>query len=458
MRMPLIGCAVCVVSVLSLAGGTAQAGSSVGPDVIVSGIANGNDYTYYGSSGSIHAYAFATTSCNIGNQEVLWFDAGVNNDQHPVISQNMFRLKDGRLEQIGVSWLKHGFCAVNEFSCGSCQQTSCDTLGLDCADTYSSSLNGSATWRGARSEVNPTTGAFPYPPVLAASGNSTIRGRLQVQDADINPTFNAGAQYFMEVNYLAKDDLAAGNGLNSASWRDINVNSVSSITFPSATHMMEPAIFAWAANDPAVKVSSNAATNDGAFYLAYKFTDLGGGMWRYEYGVYNFNSDRAGQAFTVPVGPGVSISNIGFHDIDHHSGEPYATTDWTTSTPGCNITWQTDDFATDVNANALRWGTMFNFWFDADSPPQVATVDVTLFKPGTPGSIGFSAFAPAGVCAMGDSDCDGDSDLIDFARMQECLPLGALPAGDPCRIFDADCNASIDLGDYAAFEAVLGGP
>ena len=35
------------------------------------------------------------------------------------------------------------------------------------------------------------------------------------------------------------------------------------------------------------------------------------------------------------------------------------------------MTWSTETFATNQNANAIRWGTLYNFRFDADRPPQV---------------------------------------------------------------------------------------
>ena len=73
------------------------------PDVIVGDIF---DVNRYGSVGGITGYSFGTESCNKGTCEALWIGG---TPEHPVIGMNMFRLKDGRFEQIGQSWLKHGF-------------------------------------------------------------------------------------------------------------------------------------------------------------------------------------------------------------------------------------------------------------------------------------------------------------------------------------------------------------
>ena len=140
-----------------------------GPDIVVHQIGvdggNTNDIHYWGTANGIRGYSMATQSCNIGNEPVLWQSS---NENHPVIGQSMYRLKNGRFEQIGQSWLKHGFCAINEnnAACGSCQATPCDTLGVGCADTYWATLN-DGTSGGPKFEISPATGRIQYPPTLS---------------------------------------------------------------------------------------------------------------------------------------------------------------------------------------------------------------------------------------------------------------------------------------------------
>ncbi|MFM7052436.1 MAG: hypothetical protein ACKOYN_09940, partial [Planctomycetota bacterium] len=140
-------------------GGTASAG----PDVIVGAIPDVASYGSVTVGGVVtRAYAFGTTSCNIGTVNLDW-NASPSN-QHPFIPMNMYRYYNGRLEQIGMSWGKHGFCALQQNLCGTCTPagSGCPSLlGVGCSDPYSASLNGSQGDLGWRKEVNAATGAFP---------------------------------------------------------------------------------------------------------------------------------------------------------------------------------------------------------------------------------------------------------------------------------------------------------
>lgn len=357
------------------------------PDVIVYDVgvdgANTSDIHYWGQAGDIAAYSIATQSCNAGTAELDWITSG-GSTLHPVIGQNMFRHKNGRFEHVGQSWLKHGFCAVNEVEalCAPCQSTPCDTLGIGCADTYWATLNDGQDGQSKRN-INAANGSHVHGG--GPSGNATIRGRLQVVVSDMEPAQNTGANYFIEGHYVTADDAVAGASGNNASWRHVNVNSVSNITGGGSTMREEPAIFAWRSYESGVEIKSvpnleNAGTKT-TFYLAFKVTDLGHGKWHYEYALQNLNSDQSAGSYSVPVMPGVLVTNIGFHDVFYHSGDPYDGTDWPGVKQAGEVRWATVPFATNANANALRWGTLYNFRFDANAPPIRASVNVGLFKP-----------------------------------------------------------------------------
>ncbi|MFQ5410929.1 MAG: c-type cytochrome [Phycisphaerae bacterium] len=428
-------------------GGTMRGGNQgtvcptpVGPDVIVGDLM---DVTNYPSLGGIEAFAVGTTSCNIGDENLSWV-AGTN--QHPVIGQNMFRLKNDRFVQIGQSWLKHGFFALTENACGcGCNGVGGSALGVGCSDPYCCGLNGQQGGLGPKSEVNPHTGFFPYPWINRGNQGDTgdsVYKRVQVRISDLDPTQDGGGTYFVEGHYVAPDDATAGNGNNNASYRPVTVSgsgSAWSIGLASSTVREKPGILAWHDVDPTVGAGSVHAPNDGRFWVAAKATNMGGGVWHYEYAIQNLNSDRSCGAFTVPITPGTVVFNVGFHDVDYHSGEPYDGTDWTVSVAGNSVTWATEDFNTNPDANALRWGTLYNFWFDCNTSLSSATLTLQLFKPGNPTSISLISRGPTGTlnaidCGNGILDpgeeCD-DGNNVPGDGCFNCL-LEAAPGNDNC--------------------------
>jgi hypothetical protein len=344
-----------------------------GPDIIVSTVGNtsGSSIQKYGTVGNTTGYAVTTVSCNIGTANAIWIDctSGTSCNQHPVIGQNMYRLKtvagSTRFEQIGMSWLKHGFCAADAYNGTTCPGTyvpngSCDWLGFFATDTYGSGLNGSQPSLGPRSEINAWTGAFPYPYVLNWSlTGDAIYKRLQVPNADIDPSQNIGAQYWCEVQYVATDE-PDGNKYINVSYRSVALGAQgdtppgSNILFNGTTVQQLPAINAWAVADPGVTITPIDVPGDGRLYLGHKVTNLGGGQYHYEYALYNMNCDGSVQSVSVPVSNSVTLSNTGFRDVPYHSGEPYSGTDWSAVNASGAVTWSTQTFSANPNANALR--------------------------------------------------------------------------------------------------------
>ncbi|UCG16167.1 MAG: Ig-like domain-containing protein [Phycisphaerales bacterium] len=62
------------------------------------------------------------------------------------------------------------------------------------------------------------------------------------------------------------------------------------------------------------------------------------------------------------------------------------------------------------------------------------------------------------VTVRGDSDGDGDVDLVDFAGFPDCMtgPDDG-PPGDGCEPFDFEPDDDVDLGDFAAFQTAFNG-
>jgi len=424
-----------------------QAGED--PDVIVGDLFEVNRY---GDLGGITAFSVGTYSCNVGTCWLNWFE---NDTRHPVIAQNMYRLADGRFEQIGMSWLKHGFFALSDELCESgCVSTDGTHLGVNCSDPYSANLNGFQARLGPRSEVNAANGSFPFPFSTIDQTGNAIYKRLQVHDVDLDPDLNPGAVYLIEGQYVSADDARAGMGNNNASYRSIDVidtNGVYSIALTGMTARTKAAIQAWPAYQPGVVQDLIDVPGDGRFILASAATDQGDGTWTYEYAIFNMNSNRSGGSFRVPVPQAATVGEIGFHDVDYHSGEPYDLTDWPgvveTVAGSRRVSWATRPYAVDPNANALRWSTLYNFRFVADVAPAEGTVTIGLFRPGAQTEASGNALIPDpcdndGVCEPGEN-CDNCAN--DCAQQVIDPPVCGdgncdVAEGEDCVSCSADCN------------------
>lgn len=387
------------------------------PDIIVGNI---HDINNYGVTNGIAALALGTTSCNIGTGPADWY---AEDNRHPVIGGSLFRLKNGRFEQLGISWLKHGFFAVSGFYCYSdCHSTDGTELGVHCSDPYSANLNGTQFNLGPRFEVNAHTGVFPYPPTQGLYSGPLAR-RLQVKQTDLDQILNAGAQYFAECQYVTRDDATAGKQNNNTSYRPTQVSGAGTSVFvglSGTTQREKPAIRAWKTVDPSVVETDIQVPSDGLLILAAKATDLGTGFWSYEYALHNLNCDRSVRSFKVPIDPSATVRNVGFHDVDYHSGEPMSTLDWPSTQTSVSITWSTGEYLQNQWANAIRWGTLYNFRFETDAAPQTSKVTLGLFKPGTPASIEATTVGPITNAADCNANEIPDSIDVSVGTSQDC--------------------------------------
>ena len=376
---------------------------------------NGNAMNYYGQSGGIAAYSVASQSCNIGNQDLVWTSGSGQN--HPVISQNVYRLKGRRFEQLGQSWLKHGFCALCEGGCGNGTGGGCaPVLRPGCADTYGAGLNDGSNG-GPKYAVNPTVGdhnhSTPNP-----SGNTTTRGRLQVAVNDITPSLNVGATYIVEGCYIHYEDHQNGFAHNNATWRTVNFTSGLSMQGDgnSINNVGESCVYGWQSEDAGVQIAAITNANEGGsgingyYQCASRVWDNGDGTWDYVYVVNNQNSGQGADEFRIPWGGSGSLTNVWFNDVDYHSGELQDGTDWTMTTDASHIIWSCPQtYAQNPNANAINWCTAYSFGFTANAGPNSGVGELDMFEPGVGSTLLFPLDGPG--AGSGDNTgmamCDG---------------------------------------------------
>lgn len=401
-----------LLSANAIPGDKGGAAGQVGADVAVCDL----PAVYrWGVSDGISAYSVGTTSVNLGDVNLEWI---AGNNRHPRIPQNAFKFDRGRLVQIGQSWCKDGFCALQQSQCGSCQPAGggCpDELGPGCSDPYSSSLNGDQSGLAPRSQCNAATGFFVYPPENLPSAAPTLGRRLQIQSIELNPNATTNdARFYMDAFYLHIQDYEAGNQLNNGSYRRFNVGELTSsgyrLDMTGPTNLGLPGIFAWEENSDTVQIEAIDLPGDGRIFVAHDVIDNGDGTWRYEYAIYNLTSDDSVNGFSIPVSNGTNISDRDFHDAPSHSGEPYKTYSWAPNIGSGYTGWKTTEFSVDPDANAIRWGTMYNFSLTADSPPTEGSAEIELFK--SDGTAAVTVRVPSGSGNPYDLNGDG---LVDGA-------------------------------------------
>jgi hypothetical protein len=386
-------------------------GTVPGPDVIVGeliGLVQLDNGAVNGQVG----ISLGTDACNKGTENVEWLAEPDN--RHPFIPQNFYRMSGDAdntqtFEQIGQSWGKHAFAAASSDTCGfGCNGVGGDHLGSGCSDAYGAGLNGNQFGIGSRAWVNPFTGNFPSG--FAADDHSghnhdVTSHRILVETSDLIPAQNPGATYFAEAQYVVGHEYTwcqahpgECNMYNNVSYQQQSVSGGPTnfgFSPAGATVREQPAIMAW--TGATVNEGEPDPGNDGIFWVGYKVTGPNAGVWHYEYAIYNQNLDRAIQSFEVvypqfhPV-----MNNVGFHAPPQHPGfaqdgtqnnagyssEPWLFTDGLTS-----ATWNCQTFAQNQNANAIRFGTLYNFRFDSTAPPNPTTANIGFFKTGSPISV-----------------------------------------------------------------------
>ena len=216
-------------------------------------------------------FAASTQSCNNGNVIVPWASPGgvgsVMQENHPGIVSSLYRIStDGngieRMEQIGTSWVKHGFAALAEpfTDCAPCMDDpGTGQLSVGCGDTYGSFTNGDRFWLGPRDEWNAFTAEwdrdfsyFDGTPAgdgirnQGSGGVNSVDRRIDVSDADLDVS---GSTFLLEGMYLVRDEAFL---VDNIGWRPVNItlngamtNWNTSTPGPSDGQTFGAAILSW---------------------------------------------------------------------------------------------------------------------------------------------------------------------------------------------------------------------
>jgi hypothetical protein len=369
--------------------------------------------------GGVVAIAPSAILKNVGLTDVPWrqkFSSPgppYNNDQHPFLVWNMYRIANGQLEQIGASGVKHAFLTLNT----NCGCPSGNILWVNCEDTYGVSTNNSTGSLGPRSEITARTGVWQrcgsiFDPncdnvqdgVPGFSGPADPR-RLNVLETELQ---TPGAQYYFDSWYLVRDDV---NIFNTQGYRRVGPSFSGSWNFSLLTALTAGTVVEAWVNPAAPGPNADyelTNTGEGLVTTAVRVTDLGSGQWRYDYVVMNHTFDRRFRSFAVPLPAGAAATNTSFHDPDRN-----AATDWTaTSVPGVEVVWQAPNAAA-----AQDWGYLYRFSFQSNAGPSAAEgVQVRLTAQDAPGGdfpIPLMGPAPATASFVrGDFDSDGRTDIL----------------------------------------------
>jgi len=300
-------------------------------------------------------------------------------DQHPFLVWNMYRISDGRIEQLAASGVKHAWLTINincSINCGNN-----NTLWPGCEDVYGSSTNDNNADQGPRDEIVASEGLFISSPSFFDPGNTgsqtnfagDYENRLMVKESELE---TPGAAYFLDSWYVVMDDVDIWNSMG---YRSINPSTAGSGwtfgplgQFTSSTPLTEWIPFpATDPNESHVSVVIDGPTPDavypdnqpdGHFRVLARAEDQGDGTWLYRYAVMNFDFDQGFSQFEVPLPEGAVVSEPFMGGPDDVLTAP-----WNVTIDDASVRF------TAPTGEKLPWFTLYNFEITVDQPPLAAS-------------------------------------------------------------------------------------
>ncbi|MFW5927115.1 MAG: hypothetical protein ACOCSR_03605 [Wenzhouxiangella sp.] len=358
-------------------------------DVALTGM---DQVQYQGTSDGLVKLAPSATLENVSEGDVPWiakFESDPDytyepEDQHPYLVWSLYRLHEGRIEQLGISGVKHAFNTINQNCDIECSYLNGNTLGPGCEDVYSVNTNDENGLMGPREEVEASLGHFESSPSFfdpdedgeQENDSGEFENRLLVEADDLDMT---GAEYFVAAWYVIQCD---GNIWNSMGYRQVapEQGEFGGWTFPTVGGFRQgPALSewtgeglsTWSAHSVAVvpSLTPEAGCPEGmpqghARVLVRVAPEPGGG-YRYRYAVQNFDIDRGIDRVTIPLAEGADFSASAVTG-------PENAAQWSGSAVANEIVFEGG------SGEIMPWMALYNFEFVSSASPAKGTLRLGL--------------------------------------------------------------------------------
>jgi hypothetical protein len=320
-------------------------------------------------------------------------------DQHPYLVWNLYRLHDGRLEQLAASGVKHAFWSQNVRCTINCGDG--NILWPGCEDVYSSWTNDDSSHQGPRNEIIPHLGSWDscgsfFDPGCTG-GQTGFAGqwlhRLLVDPAEL---LVDDAQYFMDAWYVVQYDIDIWNSMGYRSIEPgLDPKTAGNMArgdflagSPVGEWVPENTLSATAAHQVIVVESATPdAPYPGNMPLGHvralaRVEELDDGRFRYRYAIMNFDFSAGLHEFRIPLPDDAELE-----------------TPWMGGPPDVlDAAWPHERSAGWVSfraplGQALPWFTLYNFEIVSDTQP-VTTSSALLISDQEQGQVVLEARLP----------------------------------------------------------------
>jgi len=218
---------------------------------------------------------------------------------------------------VGQSWLFHGFCALasNFRAARACNRPIAATWASAFHYGYRL-LTGSQVALGPKWQVNPTTGAFVFPPANPAYSGAIAAACRQAWSISIqripsssgrsrSPPTTPRRQRLEQWGLQARDPERADRRISR--WRCRGPPRHRPPSTPGGTRSPRRGI-----TRSAVGAGGPRRRHTRHFRVRPRHPR---GLWHYEYALYNTNSDAGVGSFSVPVPDSAVVLNAQFHGV-----------------------------------------------------------------------------------------------------------------------------------------------